>query len=80
MQEAFEKVTRKKIDVRLVEKDGLRQFFENSPLPANILDDFVEMLFAFLPGGLLEEEMNDMRNATRGQDTLVDAFAHMLEG
>ena len=71
-------MTGKKIEVRLVEKDGLRQFFEHSPLPTNLVDDFLEMTLTFLPGGLLEEEMNDMTNATRGQDTLVDAFTYML--
>ncbi|EXL67027.1 hypothetical protein FOPG_16831 [Fusarium oxysporum f. sp. conglutinans race 2 54008] len=75
--EAFEKVTGKKIRVELVETEGLRRFFEHSPLPANLVDDFVEMMLTFLPGGLLEEEMNDLTNAVRGDDTLVDSFSRM---
>ena len=75
--EAFEEVTGKKIRVELVKKEALRGFFEHSPLPANLVDDFVEMTLTFLPGGLLEEEMNDMTNAVRGNDTLVDSFSRM---
>ncbi|KAJ3547917.1 hypothetical protein NM208_g1267 [Fusarium decemcellulare] len=77
VHEAFEKVPGKKIQVRLIEKEGLRQFFEHSLLPANLVDDFVEMTQIFLPGSLLEEEMNDLSNAVRGEDTLVGAFSRM---
>jgi hypothetical protein len=75
--EAFEKVTVKKIRVELIEKEGLRGFFEHSPLPASLVDDFVEMTQTFVPRGLLEEEMNDLTNAVRGDDTLADSFSRM---
>ncbi|KAJ3547262.1 hypothetical protein NM208_g1609 [Fusarium decemcellulare] len=76
VKEAFEKVTGKKIEARLVEKPDLHKFFSGF-LPANIVDDFVEMTLTFLPGGLLEDEMNDLTNVKHGQDTLVDAFSQM---
>ncbi len=63
--------------MRLVKKEGLREFFENCPLPANLVNDFVEMTLTFLPGGLLEKEMNDLTHVKRGEDTLVDAFGEM---
>lgn len=75
--EAFEKVTGKKVRVELVEKEGLQGFFEHSPLPANLVDEFFEMTLTFLPGGLLEEEINDLTNAVRGNDTLVDSVSRM---
>ncbi|KAM5526732.1 NmrA family protein [Fusarium oxysporum f. sp. phaseoli] len=46
-------------------------------IKTNLVDDFVEMMLTFLPGGLLEEEMNDLTNAVRGDDTLVDSFSRM---
>lgn len=76
VREAFEKVTGKTIEVRLIQKDQLYGFFSGF-LPASLVDDFVEMTLTFLPGGLLEEEMNDLTNASRGQDSLVDAFERM---
>ena len=77
VHEAFEKVTGKKIEVKLVKKEELREFYERSPLPANLVDDFVEMMLAFLPGGLLEEEINTLTDVTRGEDTLIDTFSRI---
>ncbi|KAI9147354.1 putative fad binding domain-containing protein [Paramyrothecium foliicola] len=77
VQKAFEEVTGKSIELRLVEKDQLHGFFAQV-LPSTIVDDFVEMHLALLPGGLVEEDMKRTHNTCFGQDTLVDAFRRMF--
>ncbi|KAJ4308527.1 hypothetical protein N0V84_012045 [Fusarium piperis] len=74
VHEAWEKVTGKKIEVKLAEKCDLGIFFENSPLPVNLVDDFVEMTLTFFPWGLLEKDMRDLTNAIRSQDAMIDVF------
>lgn len=63
----------KQIEVRIIEQKDLKGFFSNF-LPPSIVDDFVEMTQMFLPGGFLVDEMNDLSNAKRGDDTLIDAL------
>ncbi|OGM44050.1 hypothetical protein ABOM_007800 [Aspergillus bombycis] len=77
VQRAFEEVTGKKVEVRLVERDELKAYFSKF-LPLNLVDKFVEMTWSFLPDGILEQDMNDFTGIERGHDTLVDAFKKML--
>ena len=73
VKQAFEKVTGKQIEVRVIEQKDLEGFCSGF-LPPSIVGDFVEMTRMFLPGGFLVDEMNDLSNAKRGDDNLVDAF------
>ncbi|KAE8381118.1 hypothetical protein BDV26DRAFT_106719 [Aspergillus bertholletiae] len=77
VQKAFEEVTGKTIEVRLVENDQLETHFSKL-LPSNLVGLFAEMTRSFLPGGILEEDMFNFAGIERGQDTLVDAFKRML--
>ncbi|RYO88894.1 hypothetical protein DL764_008662 [Monosporascus ibericus] len=78
VQKAFEHVTGKSIEVRLVEKDKLADFFAQF-LPSSLVGDYTEMSLSILPGGLLDAEAKTLQNARRGQDTLVDAFKRMWD-
>ncbi|RYP61498.1 hypothetical protein DL769_007680 [Monosporascus sp. CRB-8-3] len=78
VQKAFEHVTGKSIEVRLVEKNQLADFFAQF-LPSNLVGYYTEMTLSILPGGLLEAEAKSLHNARRGQDTLVDAFKRMWD-
>ena len=50
VKEAFEQVTGKQIEVRVIEQRDLEGFFSGF-LPPSLVDDFVEMTRMFLPGG-----------------------------
>ncbi|RYP40461.1 hypothetical protein DL767_001697 [Monosporascus sp. MG133] len=78
VQKAFEHVTGKSIEVRLVEKNNLADFFAQF-LPNSLVGYYTEMTLSILPGGLLEAEAKSLHNARRGQDTLVDAFKRMWD-
>ncbi|KAH8763290.1 hypothetical protein F5883DRAFT_677197 [Diaporthe sp. PMI_573] len=73
VKEAFEQVTRKQIEVRVIEQRDLEGVFSGF-LPPSLVGDFVEMTRMFLPGGFLVNEMNDLSNAKRGDESLVDAL------
>ncbi|KAI9164202.1 hypothetical protein HJFPF1_05842 [Paramyrothecium foliicola] len=77
VKKAFEEVTGKSIELRLVPKDQLHSFFSKG-LPATIVDDFVEMTESFLPGGITEEDMKPTKDTQFGKDTLVDSFKNMF--
>ncbi|KAM0328652.1 hypothetical protein ACHAQA_005064 [Verticillium albo-atrum] len=77
VQLAFEKVTGKKIEVKLVQRDQLIGFYETI-LPQSIVADFVEMTEAFLEGGIMMNEDWTAERLVKGADTLVDAFTGML--
>lgn len=73
MRDALEILTGKKVHVRSVEKEGLAEFF-GAVLPPHLVQDFVDMTVSFLPGGLLEQEMQTLAgddNVRRGE---VDLF------
>ncbi|RYP01582.1 hypothetical protein DL763_000113 [Monosporascus cannonballus] len=78
VQKAFEQVTGKSIEVRLVEKNNLADYFSQF-LPSNLASSYTEMSLSMLPGGLVEGETKKLHNARRGQDTLVDAFKRMWD-
>jgi hypothetical protein len=68
----LESLTGKKVETRLVGKEGLTGFF-GAVLPPHLVRDFVEMTESFLPGGLLEEEMRTLEGdpgMLRGEDDL----------
>lgn len=73
VKEAFQQMTRKQIEVRVIEQRDLEGFFSGF-LPPSLVDDFVEMTRMFLLGGFLVNEMNDLLNAKRGDDSLVEAL------
>lgn len=77
VQEAFQNITGKTIEVRLVERGDLATFYAGI-LPASIVADFVEMTESFLPGGLTEDDMANPKNPVKGTDTLVDALTRMV--
>lgn len=74
---AFEEVTGKKIQARLVQQDELAGFFRQA-LPEAIVGDFVEMTLSILPGGLLADGTGDSR-ADRGTVTLIEAIRAMWQ-
>lgn len=74
---AFEEVTGKKIEARLVQKHDLAGFFRQA-LPEAIVGDFVEMTLSILPGGLLADGTEGSK-ADRGTVTLVEAIRVMWQ-
>lgn len=77
VKNAFEEVTGKSIELRLIEKDQLHVFFSGF-LPPTIVDDFVEMTKSFLPGGITIDDMSPRKDTEFGQDTLIDSFRKMF--
>lgn len=75
---AFELVTGKKIELKLVERDQLRPYYSEI-FPPPVVDLFVEMTESLLPGGILMK--GDPKNPPlihRGTDTLVDSVQRMM--
>ncbi|RYP43755.1 hypothetical protein DL768_009710 [Monosporascus sp. mg162] len=70
VQKAFEHVTGKSVEARLVEKNKLADFFAQF-LPSSLVGYYTEMTLSILPGGLLDAEAKNLHNARRGQDTLL---------
>ena len=78
VRKALEEVTKKQVELRLVEKDELTSFF-GGIFPPHVAPLMAEMTCSMLPeSGIL----NDPENTTpshRGNDTLTDVFRRMLQ-
>lgn len=77
-QRVIEKITGKKIELQVIEPEGVAAFFGNV-FPPHVVPLFVEMNATLLPGS---KYLNDPENRTpvhRGRDTLMDAMRSMLQ-
>ncbi|KAE8357853.1 hypothetical protein BDV27DRAFT_78086 [Aspergillus caelatus] len=82
VQKAFEEVVGKEVELRLVEKKDLSQFFAGF-LPKNVADAFTEMTIAFLPGGIMANanaENSSSDRVWRGKTELTEAIRELCEG
>ncbi|KAE8412938.1 hypothetical protein BDV36DRAFT_269889 [Aspergillus pseudocaelatus] len=82
VQKAFEEVVGKEVELRLVEKKDLSQFFAGF-LPKNVAEAFTEMTIAFLPGGIMANanaENSSSDRVWRGKTELTEAIRELCEG
>ncbi|KAE8378623.1 hypothetical protein BDV26DRAFT_261220 [Aspergillus bertholletiae] len=82
VQRAFEEAVGKDVELRLVEKKDLSQFFA-AFLPKNTAEAFTEMTTAFLPGGVMANayvENSSSARIWRGKTELNDAIRELCEG
>ncbi|KAH6889248.1 hypothetical protein B0T10DRAFT_487604 [Thelonectria olida] len=54
VQDAFSQALGKQVEVKSVEKEGLREFY-SAIFPPSVVNDWVEMAVSFLPGGVMYE-------------------------
>ncbi|GAB1196544.1 hypothetical protein APSETT444_005816 [Aspergillus pseudonomiae] len=82
VQKAFEEAVGKEVELRLVERKDLSQFFAGF-LPKNVAEAFTEMTNAFLPGGIMASANTENSNSDRvwrGKTELKEAIRELCEG
>ncbi|PIG89553.1 hypothetical protein AARAC_009829 [Aspergillus arachidicola] len=82
VQKAFEEAIGKEVELRLVERKDLSQFFAGF-LPKNVAEAFTEMTDAFLPGGIMAPANTENSNSDRvwrGKTELREAIRELCEG
>ncbi|KAE8408444.1 hypothetical protein BDV37DRAFT_172968 [Aspergillus pseudonomiae] len=82
VQKAFEEAVGKEVELRLVERKDLSQFFAGF-LPKNVAEAFTEMTNAFLPGGIMASANTENSNSDRvwrGKTELTEAIRELCEG
>lgn len=82
VQKAFEEAVGKEVELRLVERKDLSQFFAGF-LPKNVAEAFTEMTDAFLPGGIMapaNAEKSSSDRVWRGKTELREAIRELCEG
>ncbi|QMW34606.1 hypothetical protein G4B84_010072, partial [Aspergillus flavus NRRL3357] len=82
VQKAFEEAVGKEVELRLVERKDLSQFFAGF-LPKNVAEAFTEMTDAFLPGGIMapaNAENSSSDRVWRGKTELREAIRELCEG
>lgn len=77
VHQAMEKVTGKQWELVNIPKEGLAEHF-GKEVPELYVPDFVEMITAMLPGGVLAAEFEGGENMVRGTIELEDALQKML--
>ncbi|KAK7918435.1 hypothetical protein PG985_010309 [Apiospora marii] len=77
VHKAIEKATGKKWDLVNIPREGLAEYF-GKEVPEVYVPDFVEMITAMLPGGVLAAEFEGGENIVRGTIELEDALQRMV--
>ncbi|KAF5008651.1 hypothetical protein FDECE_5063 [Fusarium decemcellulare] len=78
VKHAFEEVTGKKVELKLLEGPGLEAFFKMI-FPEHAIPDFMEMIEASLPGGLITKDYDYDENTVRGKVELIDTLRELNE-
>lgn len=73
VKEAAEQVTGRKVELKPVERDQLAGFF-GQQIPQTHVQEFVDMVIAVLPGGIIEDDFEDDESTVRGDIELVDTL------
>lgn len=79
IQKAVEGASEKKVEVRLVEKKDLGEFF-GQYLPEVYVPEFVEMTLSGLPGGITTKDFDYDENTARGKVDFEDIVKEWLQG
>lgn len=73
VKDALEKTTGKESALVSIPPEKLAEYFANE-LPAAYVQDFVELITAQLPGGILPAEYDYSGNTVRGEVELLDGL------
>ncbi|KAM5344642.1 hypothetical protein ACJ41O_013177 [Fusarium nematophilum] len=76
-KEAIEAVLGKSIQLKLISKEGLAEFWAQQ-VPRAYVHEFVDLITALLPGGVSTGDFKYDENTARGKVELVDALRLML--
>lgn len=77
VHQAIEKVTGKKWELVNISKGELAESF-GKKVPEKYVQDFVEMITAVLPGGVLAGDLEGGKDTVRGTVELEDALRRMV--
>ena len=76
VQKAFEEVVGRKLELRLVEKEGLQEYY-SSVLPPGLAQRYAEMTLSILPGGVLHENAKPTGEVREGKTEMVEVFRQL---
>jgi hypothetical protein len=76
VKQAVEEVMGKEVEVVLIEKGNLAEFFAQQAPPHSV-PDLVEMVTAALPGGIMAGDFKDTENTVRGKIELAEALRNL---
>ncbi|KAF9877533.1 NmrA family protein [Colletotrichum karsti] len=74
VQLAVEEIVGKKVDVVLIEKEKLGEYFAGMEVPESVVREMVEFTTAALPGGVMYQKFDGDERTVRGEVELVDAL------
>lgn len=76
LKKAVEEVTGKEVELKLIEKDQLAEFFAKQ-LPEPYVQEFVDMTTAGLPGGVIDKDFVYDDDTVKGRVELVDTLREL---
>jgi len=76
LRDAFEEVTGKKVELGLAQGEDLKALFRQL-FPEHCIPDFMEIIEASLPGGLIAEEYGYDENTVTGKVELIDTLREL---
>ncbi|KAK3298227.1 uncharacterized protein B0H64DRAFT_438715 [Chaetomium fimeti] len=76
VKEAVEQATGRKVELKAVERDQLEGFF-GQQIPQAHLSEFLGMVAATLPGGIIVDDFEDDESTMRGNTELVDGLREL---
>ena len=76
LKDAVEQATGKTVKLELVERDQLAGFF-GQQVPEAHVQEFVDMVTAVLPGGIIEGDFGYDEDTVRGEMELVDTLREL---
>ncbi|KAM5344244.1 hypothetical protein ACJ41O_012781 [Fusarium nematophilum] len=78
VKEAVEEVTGKKVELVLIERDHLAEFF-GQQVPRAHVQQMVDMTTAALPGGIMAGDFVENEDTVRGRDELVETLRRLYK-
>jgi uncharacterized protein YbjT (DUF2867 family) len=76
LRDAFEEVTGKTVELGLTQGEDLKAFLRTL-FPEHCIPDFMEIIEASLPGGLIAEEYGYDENTVTGKVELIDTLREL---
>jgi len=76
LRDAFEEVTGKKAELELAQGEDLKALLRQL-FPEHCIPDFMEIIEASLPGGLISEEYGYDENTITGKIELIDTLREL---
>lgn len=77
VQKAWEEALGKKLEMKVIPKEGLAEFY-GSVFPPALAQRYVEMNLCFMEGGILYENPNPTGETRKAKTELVEVFKNLL--